>query len=181
MVLVSVASATASPRAGPGSRGCRLPAEQKADRDRAIVIDRNKGIAWPVIAQRYDLQERQCREIFNQWRASTREWEHDLDPVAWLHDTFDRYESLISSFALNAERADNAAARVGALRGQMEAMTRQIELMIASGLLPRALRQEIDVRQVSATIVQVLKEHGTSNETLAAIQQALRVRGSSEP
>jgi hypothetical protein len=62
----------------------------------------------------------------------------------------------------------------------MDAMSKQTELLVASGLLPRNLgvvRYETDMRQAARTIVAVLKERGVGPEVLRDIQQALRTPG----
>ena len=47
------------------SQRARLNAAAKVERDRAIVIDRNRGLSWSMIANRYRLSERQCRTIYS--------------------------------------------------------------------------------------------------------------------
>ncbi len=73
------------------TRGRRLPAAGKVARDREIVIDRNRGLSWPVIAQRHGLQERQCRAIYAQWRDSEKDPIRGIDPVEWLRETEGRW------------------------------------------------------------------------------------------
>jgi hypothetical protein len=172
----SVAASTPDRRTS-GSRGRRLSAAEKVQRDRALIADRIRGLSWPVIALRHGLQERQCREIYRQWRDSEKTTLVERDPVEWLAETLDGYESIINNLASTAESADNTAARVGALKAQMDAMSRQTELLMASGLLPRNLgviRYETDMRRAARTIVALLKQHGVGPDVLRDIQQALR-------
>jgi hypothetical protein len=172
----SVAIATPDPRTS-GSRGRRLPAADKVQRDRALVADRNRGLTWSAIALRHGLQERQARQIYAEWRDSEEPTLVQRDPVQWLEETLDRYESIIGELASTAESADNTAARVGALKAQMDAMGRQTELLVASGLLPRNLgvvRYEIDMRKAAQTILRVLEEHGVGSDVLRDIREALR-------
>jgi hypothetical protein len=163
-----------------GSRGRRLSAADKVQRDRALVADRNRGLTWSVVARRHGLQERQARQIYAEWRDSEEPALVQRDPVEWLEETLDRYDSIIGELASTAECADNTAARVGALKAQMDAMSRQTELLVASGLLPRNLgvvRYETDMRQAARTIVAVLRQHGVRPDVLRDIQQALRTPG----
>jgi hypothetical protein len=175
----SVAIATPDPRTS-GSRGRRLPAADKVQRDRALVADRNRGLTWSAIALRHGLQERQARQIYAEWRDSEEPTLVQRDPVQWLEETLDRYDSIIGELASTAENADNTAARVGALKAQMDAMSRQTELLVASGLLPRNLgviRYETDMREAARTILAVLRAHGVGEDALRDIQQALRSPG----
>jgi hypothetical protein len=172
----SVATPAPDPRTS-GSRGRRLPAADKVQRDRALIADRNRGLTWSVVALRHGLQERQARQIYAEWRDSEEPALVQRDPVQWLEETLNRYDSIIGELASTAESADNTAARVGALKAQMDAMSRQTELLVASGLLPRNLsvvRYETDMRQAARTIVAVLKERGVGPKVLRDIQQALR-------
>jgi hypothetical protein len=159
------------------ARGRRLRANEKVTRDRAVVIDRLNGLSWPIVAQRNGLRERQCRAIFTEWRSQEKSTLDERDPVEWLEEALDRYEAIISRLALTAEVADNDAARVGALRAQMDAMSRQTELLVASGLLPRNLgvvKYQTDVRRAGKVIHDVLVAHGVSEEALLEIRDCLR-------
>jgi hypothetical protein len=151
------------------TQGQRLPAARKVDRDRAIVIDRNKGLAWPVIAQRHGLSERQCRNVYGQWREVESERVFTRDQVEWVVERLAMFDSIIGSLAVIAEQADNSSARVGALRTQMAAMHEQALLLAATGLLPRDLRAFIDYEKVEAMIgrmAQVVERHDFSVEVI---------------
>ena len=71
-----------SPRRG--TRGQRLTAAKKVERDRAIVIDRNRGFTWEVVAQRNGLGERQCRAIYSARREPDAGGLPGLDPMEWF-------------------------------------------------------------------------------------------------
>jgi hypothetical protein len=154
-----------------------LPAAKKVARDRAVVVDRNKGLSWPVVAERHGIQERQARNIYRAWREENSDREvTGADPVAWLFDTLDRYESVISSLALTAEEADNDAARVGALKAQLAAMDSQAALLTAAGFLPRdlgSIRYLNDVRQLVVEIVEIMRERNVPLEVLREIEAAV--------
>ncbi len=162
----------------PLIRGSRLPAARKVARDREIVVDRHKGLSWPIIAQRHGLQERQCRAIYAQWRDSDKDPIRGLDPTEWLRETLCRYESLIGSLALIGESGDNDAARVGALRAQMQAMLHQSQLLIASGLMPRDLAFHVhdergQVIEMVNRMVAVLERHDLNPSVLDDLEQAI--------
>jgi hypothetical protein len=145
-------SVSALPGHRAANRGRRLPAVQKVERDRAVVIDRNKGLPWPLIAQRHGLSERQCRNIYADWREGEKAMLLSRDPMEWLVETLARMDSIIAFLAEIAEEADNDAARVGALRSQMVAIERQTALLVASGLLPRNLRASREYEDVVAMV-----------------------------
>lgn len=121
------------------------------------MIDRNRGLPWPVIAERHGLSERQCRNVYADWRDSEKEELLTRDPTEWLFETLARIDSIIGSLGLIAEQADNDAARVGALRSQMVAIQQQASLLVASGLLPRDLRSFLDQHAVERTLHAVIE------------------------
>ena len=168
MVMVGT-SASAPPGHTTRTQRPRLNAARKVERDRAIVIDRNKGFSWPVIAGRYSISERQCRTVYGEWRDTEKESRLSGDPLEWLVETLTRYDSIISSLALIADEAANEAARVGALRSQMVAMGQQAALMVASGLLPSNLRTARDYETLVAVIdgmVAVVERHDLDTPVL---------------
>ena len=162
-------------RPGQGTRGRRLSAADKVERDRAVVIDRNRGLPWPVVAQRNGLGERQCRNIYRAWRSEDRNGPVGLDPQEWLIETLERLEAIQGAFALLAERADNSAAAVGALRGQMEAMMRQAELLVASGLLPRDLRGHFAARDAAGLVTEFIGVLERRNVSGDLVEELLHV------
>jgi hypothetical protein len=155
---------------GKPRRGRRLPAAKKVERDRAIVIDRNKGFTWPEIARRHGLQERQARNVYREWREDKLAEEvAPRDASEWLFEALSMYQQIISTLAQTADDADNDAARVGALRTQMAAMDRHTELLLATGRLPRSLQASIDRQQVQVMIrrmAEVLERHDVQPEVI---------------
>jgi hypothetical protein len=107
----SVAARKGNP-GGRGSRGIRLPAALKLERDQRVVSDRNRGFSWPEVARRSGLGERQCPEVYRLWREQHQDELLTSDPVAAAVETLAFYDGLISELALAAENADNANARV---------------------------------------------------------------------
>jgi hypothetical protein len=59
----------------------------------------------------------------------------------------------------------------------MDAMSRQTELLVASGLLPQNLtvvKYETDMRRVAQVILGVLTDHGVDDGALRDIKHALQ-------
>jgi hypothetical protein len=161
---------------GPGSRGNRLPAAMKLERDRGVGSDRNRGFSWPEVARRSGLGERQCREVYRLWREQHQEDLLTADPVAAAVETLAAYDGLLNELALAAENADNANAVVGALKAQAAVLGQRVELLQAIGVLPRALgelRLHADVQLTARRILQVFEEHGVPEETKQAVAAAL--------
>lgn len=154
-------SVAALPR-HPSERRRRLSAAEKVARDQQIVIDRHKGLSWLVIAQRHGLSERQARNVYRAWVETEREPLAGLDPLEWLRETLERWESIINSLAEIAQSADNDAARVGALRSQMTAMHHQTALYVAAGILPRNIAEpfyQVEAREGMRRVIGVLERH----------------------
>lgn len=87
-------------------------------------------------------------------------------------------ESLIGSLALIGESGDNDAARVGALRAQMQAMLHQSQLLVASGLMPRDLAFHVhdergQVIEMVNRMVAVLERHDLDPRVLDDLEQAI--------
>jgi hypothetical protein len=100
--------------------------------------------------------------VYREWRETQRQEVVGLDPIEWLFETLARYESIIERLAVLADDGDNAAARVGALRAQGDAMLRQTELLVAAGLLPRKLRvyfEREDLARAIDRVVGVMVKH----------------------
>lgn len=145
-----------------GTRGQRLTAAGKVERDHRIVVDRNRGFSWPAVAQRDGLGERQCRAIYAARRQEDAGELPGLDPMEWLFDEFQRLEQLLSDLAGVAERADSSSAQVGAYKAKLTVMLHECELLVAAGLLPRSLRAHIehaDVADLIRRFVELLEKH----------------------
>jgi len=141
-----------------------------------VVADRSRGLSWPVIANRHGLTEHQAREAYATWRESEKAAIADREPLEVVYDLLGRYEAIQGELALIAQTAPTSSARVSALRAQMDAMTRQTELMQASGLLPRRLGQlrvEHDVRITAARIIEIFEQYGVPEEAKKAVVAAI--------
>ena len=160
---------------GAQHRG-RGSAIEKVARDRQIVADRLSGLPWSAISERHGLQERQLRNIFNAWQKDGAAELAAEDPAELVYEFLERYRRVEEDLAQAAEEADNSAARVGALRMRVEAIDRQVQLMQASGHLPRELGQlrvSADIESVAARIVAVFHDHDVPEAATRAVIEAL--------
>ena len=157
----------------------RLPAEAKVRRDASVIADRARGLSWATVAQRHQLSERHCREIWATGRTTDLNPRASLDALA---DILAQLDAAIEDLALLAETTRNDAVRLGAVRARLAAMADRFEVMQACGLLPRDLglfRLEIDVREMTRVIVDAFDAHAIPGEARCAVLHALR-RGSIE-
>jgi hypothetical protein len=166
-----------------GLRGARSrrTASEKVERDRQIVSDRLKGLSWSQIAESHGLRERQARNIFSEWQKSGAARLESEDPAEVVFGLIERYRQVELDLALVAADADNSAAQVGAHRARLDAIDRQVELMQASGLLPRHLgdiQVGAEIQMVAARIVTVFRDHGVPQEATRAVITALSGEGS---
>ena len=155
----------------------RLPAEEKVRRDSAVVADRGRGLTWSTIAERHNLSERHCREIWSEGRGLRL---HAEDPLEALADLLAQLDAGIEDLALLAETARNESVKLGALKARMGATSEKFELLRACGLLPRDLRVfrfEVEVQQVAAMVLATFDSEGVPVEDTSAVVTALRSTG----
>ena len=144
------------------------------------MADRNRGLTWPLIAERHGVTERQRRNVFAQWRAVEKESLFDGDAVDWLTETLARLDSMVATLAAIAEEAPNDSARVGALRVQLDVMRQQAALMVASGLLPQNLRADRDYDAIMAVIDAMLDVVERHDVGVPVLEDLLRVIDSAQ-
>lgn len=144
----------------------KLPATEKAARDRQIVADRLKPLSWAAIGAKHNLDPSTCKRVFYEWRRSVKPGT-DLqgkDPIEIVWESVERYENWIeqlTEIAFGPETQESV--RVGAINAQMTAQQKLTELLQATGILPKQLgklRIEADVRYVAQAILQVFEEEG---------------------
>lgn len=159
--------------------GGRLRAVEKVERDRRVVIDRNRGLSWPEVARRNGLEERQARRVYAEWREEELEAFAEFDALDAAMEMLARYEAIESELALTAAEAKQDSVRVGALRTQADVMERRLALQQAVGLLPRRLHgldTARDMRDVATGILGVMDEYELPDEATEKIIQFLRER-----
>ena len=150
----------------------RLSAAEKVSRDSRVVADRVRGLTWVTIAQRHELSERHCRELWSEYRANQPS-SSSVDPVAAAEEMLERFEAVVEDAALLSEATANDAVKVAAIKLRLAGLKDQLELRMALGLLPplRRLEQELDIRQLTRAILQVFERHEVPLEA----QRSLRI------
>jgi hypothetical protein len=147
-------------------------------RNARLVADRlEHNMSWAELAKKHDLTEVYCRRIVREWKENQAP-PVERDPMAVVDDLLRGYQADLWEFTEAADAAwqegqfNNV---IGAVRSRMEARTRVVELLQATGRLPRdlgRLRVEIDMRFVIDQIMETFAEF----EVPEAAREALVTR-----
>ncbi len=122
------------------------------------------ALSWPKIAEREKVSETTVRKIYAEYRESVEITE---DPTKAVDESLALYSYSIAKFAHEAEHAGNASARVGAARSMLEAVKGRLELMAATGKLPRrlgAIQESQDAAQLIMEFAKVVERHDLPSE-----------------
>lgn len=152
-------------------------AEQQA-RDAEIVADKALGLSWDALAKKHKVSTDTCRRAWNAWWENNKP-EMNRNPLDVVQEAIARYEELMSHFAVISKEAPDANNKIGAGKAVMEAQTRMLELMQATGLLPKhlgTLRYITDVRVIVQVVTEVFKEDDVPLATAEKIAQRLEQR-----
>ena len=147
-------------------------------RDNAIVAERRRGMSWATIAATYQLSERQCQTILEDYRASQPRL-RERDPIELVDDMLDRYEAAQEELALVSATTKHDATRVGAIRTRLDALNAQANLLMMVGVLPRdlgVLRHDIDARAIARELVAVLARFDIPGDAQRALLDTLTTR-----
>lgn len=125
--------------------------------------DRQADLTWEQIAAKHDISARMCRYIYRDWMANAAPT-LQADPVQVVDDLLRGFLTDLWEFTEVADAAwqrNQYAVVVGAVRSRMDARSKAVELLQATGRLPRdlgRLRVEIDMRFVIEQIIDVFDE-----------------------
>jgi hypothetical protein len=131
-----------------------------------VVAARARGLTWRTIAERFGLEERQCRRIVDEYR-SDRPLPYDRDPMTVIRETLEQYDA-----ALLAEDTRHAGARLGTIRTRLDIARAKLELLQLAGLVPSDLGQlgvVLDAQRVAALLVDVLERHAVPDRVVDEI------------
>lgn len=161
-----------------------LTEREREARNNELIRDKLRGQGWAYLSAKYDLTQRQCKEIYGQWRDANQATYQGRDPIAIVHSMLDRLESWTEQLAEVADATSTEATEIAAINAQMNALTRTAELMQATGILPHdlgTLRLELDVQSLAVRLVTVLTEQGATPEMKRAILDTLRTDAVQQP
>jgi hypothetical protein len=136
-----------------------------------VVAARARGLTWRTIAERFGLEERQCRRIVDEYR-SDRPLPYDRDPMTVIRETLEQYDALAEEAALLAEDTRHAGARLGTIRTRLDSARAKLELLQLAGLVPSDLGQlgvVLDAQRVAALLVDVLERHAVPDRVVDEI------------
>jgi len=146
-------------------------AKKKVDRDARLVADRARGMGWEALGVKYDISEKQARNI---WKERDRF-------VPAEGDAFDEVFGILESLAVAAEdfnevaqTTDNASNRIGAIRHRVDVQLRRFELMRQFGLVPAGL-SEAELLETLNVVLGVLSRATLSEEDRQELARALSV------
>lgn len=153
-----------------------MNASQQAHRNAEIVSARLRNLPWASIANMYDLSERRCKQVFDEYRRENPTLRHHkpVEVVDWL---LDGYEGCLEELAIVSNTTAHDSSRVGAINGRMTALRQIAELLQAIGVLPHdlgQLRLQVDADVTIQRVVGVLRDFHASPEMMEAMVTALR-------
>lgn len=135
--------------------------DEKGARDAGIVADKALGMSWAQIIVKHDVSESTARRAWVDWWAQNKP-EMNRNPLDVVQEEIVRYEELIARFSKIMDEAPEASNQIGAGKALMDAQTRMVDLMQATGLLPKhlgTLRYIQDARVIVQVISDVLERH----------------------
>lgn len=157
-----------------------LSLEKRVQRNAQIVRDRfDARMSWPQIAKKHGITDRACRKI-------VRQWLEEDGPTA-PEDSLQVVDDLLRGFNSDVWEATEAIdlaweqglpnAIIGGIRTRMDARIKAVELLQATGRMPKdlgTLHVEHDVRFLIEQIVEVFDEHGVDPKVRRALMTRLR-------
>jgi hypothetical protein len=152
-----------------------LSPEEQTARNAQIVRDRAEHeLSWAKIAEKHGITDRQCRNIFRRWMEHGAPIE-TRDPIELVDDLLRGFMTDLWEFTEVADagwKTRNLNVVVGAVRSRMDARVKAIELLQATGRLPKdlgKLRVEHDVRFLIEQVIEVFDEFKVPREAQEAL------------
>ena len=149
------------------------------ERNRGIVAAHLAGSSAKDVAQAVGLTDRQVRNVLKEWREAGASELQNVNPAELLFELLELSREVASEFAATAQEADNTAAKVGALRGRLEALGQQRQILERAGVLEaQVVRVQVDaqVRELAALFVTVCREHEVPENAMQAVLQAITAK-----
>jgi hypothetical protein len=160
------ATVPAKPKAPAKPRAKNLSPEQQTARNAKVVTDRIKlGLTWVEVAKRNGVKERQCRYIVRRWMEEGGANVSYADPTKVVDDLLAGYQAdhwELTEAADAAWEQNNINAVIGAVKNRMDARQKTVELLQATGRLPKnlgQLRVIYDVRFLIEQVMEVFDQH----------------------
>lgn len=125
----------------PTERTRRMSMVERMRLAERITVARTKPRPdpWAEIAKREKQPERTCQAIYAEYQEDmARLGDNTGQPI--LAESLMLYTLSIERLAHEAEHADNASARIGAIRTMLDALKGRIELLAVLGRMPRSFR-----------------------------------------
>lgn len=117
----------------------RLNAREQVKRDAHLVADHWRGFSVSTLADRYQLSERQVRNILKRPPDLEPDADTSVDLLAPLFELLESLAVAIEDYALLTETTGNENVRLGAISRRVDTQLRRFQLMREYGLVPQAL------------------------------------------
>ncbi len=157
---------TAKQPAARTGTGRKLSPEKQTARNALIVKDRiGERMEWNAISKKHNLSPRMCRYVVRRWMEEGGENVTYEQPTQVVDDLLAGYRTDLWELTEAADAAweqENIPAVVSAVKHRMDARQRAIELLQATGRLPKnlgQLRVIYDVRFLVEQVMEVFDEH----------------------
>jgi hypothetical protein len=147
-----------------------------AARNQRIRTEIVRGHSFASVAARFQLSDRQVRNIWKQ-RTEVDRSESGVDAQQAIQDEIDFLDALMSEAVERGEATEHDGVWLGSLRLRLEIRRQQIELRRLYGLLPRGYDQiELQARLVEliASITAVLERHNVPEAVFREIDELRR-------
>lgn len=149
-----------APKTGPGSNRA-ANAIASAERHAMVISLRAQGMSWATVAFESGLSMGFAKAVWKRFVDEGKLTIQQTDPVAVVFEQISRLDADIETLALLSKNADNANAKVGAIRTKSELMKQQVVLLQAVGLMPKTLGKisvEVEQRYVIQQLMVFVNE-----------------------
>lgn len=142
----------------PGPKGTAI---EKGIRDGEIFRAWLRGASIPTLAASYDLGHHATRRIIKEQKGDLGAMFRGQQPVEIIEDWLLRMEAAIDELAQAAAKS-RGSARITAISRRLDAMTKVVDVMQSTGILPNdlgTLRVELDARKMATDIVEIFDRY----------------------
>lgn len=128
---------------------------------------------WDELSETYNVPVRTMKKLVSDFQDDEK---HLGDPLAIIRETLAIYQQSMSNLSEKLAGTEGLVSTVAGTRLLLEAARGRIELMVASGLMPRRLSGERD-RDDAVTLIRkmadVLERHDLGDEVLAELLEVV--------
>jgi hypothetical protein len=134
---------------------------EQAQRDNEIFRAWLRGASAVTLAATFDLSVEAIANVLKATKADTLAMSRGRAPIEIVEDWLLRMEAAVDELAQVSAR-ESGSVRVAAIGKRLEAMSKLIEVMQSTGILPHdlgTLRIDLDARKVSAQLLAIFNRY----------------------